>query len=180
MPLLQLDLDNVHYIIMLVGKHQTPTERDREAALQYLKDFHRTLRIVAEQRNKTKPKCREIVNPPDDTSGWQKTVADTLNGLEERQSPLAVTLNVTGGTRSMMFGAMLGIQDVRNSRNPQLSWRAVIHLADPARTEQLFPSVVQEPTYLGSVETLDFSEHLSLRSYQEKDRKHGKVAKPTR
>lgn len=162
LPLLQLDLERVPNIFMLVGRNDPPTELDKEAALRHISNFNLTLKGICKRESRPLPKCYQILNPPHDTVGWQTTVAQKIQELASHAEPV---LNVTSGTRSMMFGAMLGIQDVlrQNAR----SWRAVIHLASPARTEQLFPIASESPGYLNAAKPLTLTDQLSLRSYRE-------------
>ena len=169
MPLLQLGLPQVAHVLMLVGVHAPPTERDRQMALRHIESFNRVLDEIARRQGiRGCPQTDRIESPPDDTQGWQEKVARKLAriGVGDKE-PL---LNVTGGTRSMMFGAMAGIRDAQNGaqqRSP--SWHAVVYLADPPRTEQLFPRVDKAPSYLLDMSPLTLSEHLSLRNYGERD-----------
>lgn len=173
MPLLQVGPDKVDCILMLVGVHQPPTERDQQMALGHIKTFNRVLKEIARRKDIQKlPTVETIQNPPDDTQRWQTSVGRKLRkiGVGDKEW----LLNVTGGTRSMMFGAMAGIRmaGMRDAQNgeqePPPSWNAVIHLTDPARTEQIFPTVEKAPVYLaGRIEMLTLSEHLSLQNYKE-------------
>ena len=169
MPLVQLRLDQVDHVLMLVGAHHPPTERDRQTALGHIRSFNRVLKEIAHRKKIGRlPKIDKIQNAPHDTQGWQEKIACKLKQIElgNKES----LLNVTGGTRSMMFGAMLGISDAqKGGQKPSPSWHAVVYLAHPARTEQLFPMVDKAPGYLGGMETLTLSEHLSLRNYKELD-----------
>lgn len=168
-PLVQLRLDQVDHVLMLVGAHDPPTERDRETALGHIRSFNRVLKEIAcRQKIGSLPKIDKIQNAPHDTQGWQKKVACKLKQIEVGNKESL--LNVTGGTRSMMFGAMLGISDAqKGGQKPSPSWHAVVYLAHPARTEQLFPTVAKVPRYLNDMEILTLSEHLSLRNYKELD-----------
>lgn len=170
LPLLQVGPDAVDCILMLVGVHQPPTERDQQMALGHIKIFNRVLKEIASRKEIPEfPTVETIQNPPDDTRRWQQSVARKLArlGVGDKE-PL---LNVTGGTRSMMFGAMAGIRDAQNDeQQPSPPWNAVIHLTEPARTEQLLPTVEKAPDYLtGGIETLTLSEHLSLQNYEERE-----------
>ena len=170
MPLLQVGPDTVDCILMLVGVHPRATERDHQMALGHLKTFNRVLREIASRKRIHKFPTAEIIeNPPDDAQGWQISVARKLKEIKMGNKELL--LNVTGGTRSMIFGAIEGIRNAQNDQqDPSWSWNAIIHLVDPARTEQLLPNVESAPYYLaGGIETLTLSEHLSLQNYEERE-----------
>ena len=157
-PLLELGLDRIARVIMLVGTHNPPTENDRAKALIPTEHFHGTLRNIARRTGAKPPDFVKMKRRPDDTDSWQRAVIEALREVENAE----VVFNVTSGTRSMMFGAMLGVDAAR----PSDSWKAVIYLTNPARTEQLRPIPERRPNYLASVDFLELDDLLSLRGYE--------------
>ena len=145
-------------MVILVGTSEPPTENDKAKALTPTIHFQNALKKIASRTTAKSPSFTKIKKRPDDTRSWQHAVTEMLREIEKEE----VIFNVTSGTRSMMFGAMLGLETARTSH----SWSAVIYLSNPARTEQLRPVPIQSPNYLASVDPLTLEELLSLRGYE--------------
>lgn len=73
--------------------------------------------------------------PPDNAGQWHDAVA--LEAARYRETEFI--LNLTGGTRSMMFGALAGLQTA--VRESGATVRGIVYHSGPSRIEDIYPEV---------------------------------------
>ena len=175
-PLRALGWHKIDRIILLVGAGSIPTALDRHNALKPAELFGESVNDGCENQEIAPPKIEHVRCPPDSTDAWYERL---LVELGKTDSPL-VLLNLTGGTRSMIFAALAALQ--RHAKeNPDRESRAFIYASRPERVEEIWPGLGSQTLPLPrgsrlSVQSLLHSHGLVPRTTEREDQDRREAA----
>ena len=175
-PLRALGWHRINRIILLVGAGSNPTALDLRNALEPAERFGEIVEDDCEKQEMTPPKIERVRCPPDSTDAWYEQL---LVELDKTDSPL-VLLNLTGGTRSMIFAALAALQS-NASENPDRTSRAFIYASGPERVEEVWPELGRQTLRLPreprlNVQNLLHSRGLVARTTEQEDQDRRKAA----
>ena len=138
-PLRALGWRRIDHIILLVGAGSIPTALDLRNALEPAERFGKIVEGDCKKQKINPPRIERVCCPPDSTDAWYDWL---LVELYKTDSPL-VLLNLTGGTRSMIFAALAALQKNAkdNRKEPNRTSRAFIYSSGPERVEEVWPEL---------------------------------------